>query len=204
MNYRNKFSELKNIFDNKTKPDVSNYNINELKWIIFNYNKSYCKESNLEIENIEIKNIENIENIEKMNKLELIKIINNLWFLHPIQNNIECLFCLNIITNGDNLITNCGHLYHSTCFFNYLFNSFNHELNKSVNITNYFRCPKCRNYLSNQINDSNNTNEYENENIIDNLNNNITIDLITGMWIPIHENQEISILSEINTHSDSD
>jgi len=204
-----------NIFNNKIKPDISKYNIDELIWIITNYNILYNKESNS-------------EELEKLNKTDLINIIYNLWNIQPIENDIECSFCLNVITNGDNLMTNCEHMYHSTCFFNYLFNSCKSKLtdiNNTNNISNYFRCPKCRNYLSNQINDTDiETNNNQENNLINNQiiingnyfnnnyyttnfhnNNNINIDLITGLWIPSNNiNLDLPNLSGINIASDSD
>lgn len=199
--------ELYLIFNKHTKPKLNNYNNNELTEIIINYDKFL---------NINTKTnfkIENYSDLSDKSTSELIQIINELWKNHQIQDLdeiIDCVFCLSPIINSDFVISQCEHQFHSSCFFNYLFTSCCSTTNTNISnhskitkITNLFRCPKCRNYLTGQIKNSltnnitnTNTNipsDYEHviieentnhlENTLPNTMSNITMDILSGFWI---------------------
>jgi len=209
---------INNIFKNKIKPNLINYSSDELKFIINNYfiiNK---------------KLLENTINLENMTRIELELEIIKLWKNYPISNNdfeiINCTICLNPITNSDNLLLRCNHLLHSSCYFNYLFTNFIEINNKTNKLTNFFRCPECRNYLTENIQtyneNSNNQTEletygfvnYENIVILQNETNNyeydsdlnLDINLISGLWesnTRISNNNSINYISS-DSDSDSD
>jgi len=174
---------LNDILKNKIKPNLTNYSIDELKIMIFNYFQNSNPNDNL-------------ENIENKNKFELDEIIIKLWNNYPISNNnsdiINCVVCFNPITNSDNLLMRCNHQIHSSCFFNYLFTNLTNNNFNSNTLSNLFRCPECRNYLTEHINNVKNQNNFEPsenvnfENIILSDNNdymeNLNIDLVTGLW----------------------
>jgi hypothetical protein len=109
----------------------------------------------------------------------IIENINELWKKFPLLNNegdmIECMICLHNITNSDNIIFECEHITHSSCFLNYLFlNLKNIKSNESSkeNLLKLFRCPKCRNYVTEKIKSfSSNNAERQNENNITNITN---------------------------------
>ena len=203
------------IFTKRLKPNLNNYDKIQLINIINQYYLSINSNS----DNILLSNLEN------KNNDELIKIIIDLWKNHPIQESneiIDCLFCLGPITNSDYMITECGHLYHSTCFINYLFNSFCSVNNLSISnslkknkISNYFRCPKCRKNLTEQITSNKfdiNSDLHENifietDNLIDNSNiidqMDISVDLISGLWIENNSNNYSNNYSSSFSYSDS-
>ena len=96
------------IFKNRIKPDLTKLSDSELHNIITTKLNQKCEYTSRE---------------------ELTKQIMFLWNQESIDN-IECSICLDFITNGNNLMTECGHQYHSTCLFN------------SLMKTN--KCPMCR------------------------------------------------------------
>jgi len=184
-----------NIFNNKLKPTFNEYNLDDLKNL-------YKLKTNEEIDNIE--------------KNDLIDKLNILWKNTPLDNDIDCAFCMELVTNGDNMITNCGHYYHTTCYLKYINSSMNNFLGTTIqetsNLSNIFKCPKCRNNLieinqyninNNQYNINNNQNNINNDfsiNDIPNLNddtnevpildprydyfnNDINMDINTGLWV---------------------
>lgn len=53
---------------------------------------------------------------------------------------MECSICLIDVEQIDKLITTCGHIFHTSCFFNYIFSVVN---NGSSNLL----CPICRHEL---------------------------------------------------------
>jgi len=150
-----------------------------------------------DIESVENQKIQNLilENeVEYLKKKILINYLNGLWKKIPIIDEFgeitECVICLNHITNCDNICFQCEHKTHSTCFFNYLFTNLKNIYNNSNNSNNYdnsndstihhnliklFRCPNCRNYLTDTICEY--INEYTNENTNENLNMNLNVNI---------------------------
>lgn len=166
------------LFSNKLIQNVSKYSLEELKCIITNF-----KKNNNEII------LNNID--EEMDRKKLECIILDIWKNNPIYNDsneiIDCPICLNHVINSNYLILEqCNHILHSSCFFNYLFTNINEakNINETKNkIKNTFKCPKCRKYITEQIetkykNNSNENSDTEDEVIIDNEydNNNILSD----------------------------
>lgn len=79
--------------------------------------------------------------LENTNVIEELK---NIW-KNKSYHNLECTICLEELKNGDNLITECGHYYHSSCVFKYIASLIkNNKLYKDNNI---IKCPKCKKYL---------------------------------------------------------
>jgi hypothetical protein len=210
----NNVNILIELFKNNTKPNISQYTLEELTYIynhfIYNKTKYLEKIKNTFLYSDDITNIiENIfnetcVNIQKNNIIEIHKeeeirkkILNNwfeeLWKKIPLFNNnneiIDCVICLNYITKNDYIIFQCEHITHSTCFFNYLFsnlknnsnNIFDDDYNKN-NLIKLFRCPNCRNFLtdlvkksfeSNYVNNNIENNIVENNIVENNIENNI-------------------------------
>ena len=80
------------------------------------------------------------------------KKLDKIWKETPIGEDIDCAFCMDIVTNGDCMITSCNHYYHTTCYLNYINSAVNNYRNNnqfSNNFNNIFKCPKCRNDLIN-------------------------------------------------------
>ena len=46
--------------------------------------------------------------------------VNDIWNNLVLGPDIDCPICLEIITNEDNMITNCGHYFHSSCMIKYI------------------------------------------------------------------------------------
>jgi hypothetical protein len=170
--------------NNKSILDLSNYTIEEIILII-NFHKDKIIGDNQE------KLLNNkYDNLENKSKHQLEIILDELWKNFPIfdqQNNpIECSICFSYLTNSDNLLMNCNHQTHSSCFLNYLYSNFISICNQQTNIIdsqnkiNYlFRCPKCRNYLTSHIKNNIETTELNESSInteyeyVSTLNNNI-------------------------------
>lgn len=175
-----------NIFNNKIKPKFEDYNLDDLK-------KLYKLKTNEEIDIIE--------------KNDLILKLTEIWKNTPIDNDIDCAFCMDLVTNGDNMITNCNHYYHTTCYLKYINSSMNNFIGSTMqeigNFYNIFKCPKCRNNLidinQNNINHSNINNDFTINDIpnlnndtnevpilnpqYDYFNNDINMDINTGLWV---------------------
>ncbi len=141
------------LLNNRSVLNLSNYTTDELKIII-----GYCKENI--ILNDQLKQVSvTIDNFENKNKNELEIILTDLWNGFPLVDNqsnpIECSICFSYLTISDNLLMQCNHQTHSSCFFNYLYSNFT-SINKNKTnildsenkINNLFRCPKCRTYLT--------------------------------------------------------
>lgn len=166
--------KIKDILNERLPPQLSKYSTDELI--------DSLREYYLEMDDVD--NINKIENIK--NKIDCENIIINLWNSHSICNisdECECVFCFNVITNSDNLTMKCGHISHSSCFFNYLFTNFNNNSTQKDKVTNLFRCPTCRKYLTEQI-------ESHGENIVgeqneqreENINENIDFNIFSNLY----------------------
>jgi hypothetical protein len=170
MNINNK-NFLFDLLKNKLKTNLSKYTFDQLKKIINDFIKNIeIYKSIYSIDIIEKININTFDNFDDCNKLKLENIINNLWEEFPIVNDsneiIDCAICLSNVNNNDNIVFQCNHILHSTCFLNYLFTNFKSIQQKTNNynndnmlnnkITNLFRCPNCRNYLTPFIKNINN------------------------------------------------
>lgn len=186
------------LMKNKVKPNFSLFTHKELIDICNEFIENICDDKNVQMDYLNlsldtmnfIKNIitDNINidiNNNNIDKNALIDKLNNLWSNFPLLDNnnepIDCIICFNHLTNLDNLIFKCSHLTHSSCFFNYLFSNLkNISSNTTINnnIENYFRCPKCRMYLTENIIANINTNANQNLtqdnfiNVINNIDNN--------------------------------
>ena len=191
---------IKLLLETKTKPNFTKYTLEKLiqMYLEFIENKNnICDKLFLEKEyskkTIDILNsicydVESVENLKIYNlifsnehefvkKKILINCLNDLWKKIPIIDEcgekIDCVICLNYITNCDNISFLCEHRTHSTCFFNYLFTNLKNNSDDCDDSTNddlikLFRCPNCRNGLTDTIIEH--INEYTNENMNDNLN----------------------------------
>lgn len=193
---------MENIIKKRIKPDLTVFSTSELEKIIKEYNNYYN-------DDIFEKKINNSRD-------ELEKIIYDLWRNYKIvddnNNVIDCSICLQPIINSDNLTLNCNHILHSSCLLNYIYTN----ISSNCISNNIFRCPKCRKYLTNLIDEKknngyfdiennvnyNNNNNNTNINIDNNSNNNnnsIGIDLITGLWIENNIENNIVILSNYSS-----
>ena len=85
----------------------------------------------------------------------MISKVNYIWGNLVLDIELDCPICLENITNADNMITNCGHYFHSSCMIKYIVKS------KSNNL---ICCPKCRTNIYSE--DDVNTNNINNEKII--------------------------------------
>ena len=90
---------------------------------------------------------ENINVIEELKKI----------WKNKLYHNLECTICLEELKNGDNLITECGHYYHSSCIFNYITSLIkNGRLSEDNSV---IKCPKCKKSLAGYDNEENEENE---------------------------------------------
>jgi len=168
MNYQD-------FFYSKVKPNINNYTKEELLNIIENFKKS--NDSNYKIDEDEGKT-----------KEELVNLTNDIWDNLSYGPDVLCPICLELVINKDNLRTNCGHYFHSSCMIKYIV-----KVKYDENIT----CPQCRTIIyndSNQNTTNNNINYNLNDNflnqdtdlnerIIDYFNShNFPINLNTGQW----------------------
>lgn len=196
-------NNLIEILKSKMKPNLNDITLEELTQIYIEYTnennsiinileKYFSSETLILIQNIfdksltEIKNKNILQiNKEDLRKKILIDWINNLWKNFPLLNNdneiIDCIICLNNLNNTNYMIFECEHITHSSCFINYLFsnlkNSYNNDSNNEFdnnNLIKLFRCPNCRNYLTEMIKDSV-------SNINTNITNNISINNIDNV-----------------------
>lgn len=191
---------LKLLLETKTKPNLSKHALEELiqMYLEFSENKNnlnnklflekeYSKKTidiiNSICYNIDSVESEKIQNLVFSNQLDdvkkkiLINYIFELWKKLPIIDGygeiIDCMICLNYITNNDHIYFQCEHIIHSTCFFNYLFTNLKNNSNNSYkNLIKLFRCPNCRNSLTETINEYAKEYEYENQNENENVNEN--------------------------------
>ncbi len=123
-----------NFYNTKIKPNIIEYTNEELIEIIKKDNES-----------IETNNL---------CRDTLITKVNSIWDNLVLGPDIDCPICLENITNSDNMITACGHHFHSSCMIKYIVKS------KSNNL---ICCPKCRTniYSEDDINNNNNNLEYD-------------------------------------------
>lgn len=150
------------IFNNKIKPNFENMDIKELKNLYKLKTKNICKIND---------------------KTLLINELINFWKNNPLHEDIDCAICMELVTNGDHMITECNHYYHSSCYFKYINSNINNYIdNKDTNsIKSIFKCPKCRNNLiENNLDNIENNNENEDEDEEIDINNNLTN--INGIW----------------------
>ena len=152
---------IPNILESKTKPNLDSYTLDELHQII--------EETKINLmESGKYNDFEKLLDIKDKTRADIVELLYNLWLDYPLYDNmmneIECVICLGIITNQDNMILKCSHYLHSSCYMNYLFTNITkiekntyHGDNTFVKIKNLFRCPKCRDYLTNLITNSNET-----------------------------------------------
>lgn len=204
---------IKLLLETKIKPNLSKYALEELTQMYLEFieninnlnnklflEKKYSKKT-IDIINLICYNIDSVENEKIQNlvfsnepeyvkKKILINYLLELWKKIPIIDGcgeiIDCMICLNYITNYDHIYFQCEHIIHSTCFFNYLFTNLKNNNNNAINknLIKLFRCPNCRNSLTDTINEYtkeyenlnenqiNNENQNDNENQIDNENEN--------------------------------
>ena len=141
---------MSNIFESKYKPNFSIYSNDELQNIITQFTNNTCLIDSRD---------------------ELINFANNLWKNIPISNSSICPICIELVNNGDNLITKCGHYFHSSCLLNYIYSKTSSNNNYQDNLHFIFKCPSCRSYLINNSKVSN-----------INYNNSSIIDINTGLW----------------------
>lgn len=202
MTERDKNQLVKMLLDKNTKPNLSKCQLSQLllmyvDFIDNNYNwteteilkmysaktfdiiNSICND----VKTYYSKNNEFMDQIynvdeETEKKKIIINFIMDLWKKLPLIDEsgdvIECGICLNYITNIDNMTLKCGHKIHSSCFINYLFTNLKNTYNSNYDLTKLLKCPNCRIYLTNTIDNytnqiTNNTNDEENE-IINNIN----------------------------------
>ena len=190
---------LLQLLEYKIKPNLLHYTIDQLTHIYIELNNE--KESLLnKIKNTFPSNtLKIIENIFSNSKtINLIKIeqdaikkkilidwIDDLWKKLPLLDNnndiVDCVICLNHITNDDYITFKCNHITHTTCFLNYLFSNLKNKPNIDTKIEKLFRCPNCRNFLTDIVKKSFEQNElinsieyngYEFNNEINNNNDN--------------------------------
>jgi len=124
-------NDIENILICRIKPDLSKYSESELEYILHKIINKSNQENQIEY---------------KILKKNIISQIIDLWGKCPTFEKIECIICMNLITNSDNLVTECGHYFHSSCMFKSILKNKN--------------CPMCRNLLV-----DNNCNESENSTI---------------------------------------
>lgn len=180
---------IKLLLENKTKPNLLKYTLEQLTQIYLEFiennigNKLFLEKEYSsktidiinsisydigQVENDKIKNFVFSDELENVKKKFLINYIYELWKKIPIIDGcgevIDCTICLNHITNQDHIYFQCEHITHSTCFFNYLFTNINNnssnDSNIHKNLIKLFRCPNCRNCLTDTINEY--TKEYDN------------------------------------------
>lgn len=167
---------IKLLIDKKIKPDLSKYNELQLENIYsdFTENKNnYLKKINISIDAQIV--IQNICNEIKI-MVDIQQTVNELWKKFPLLNNegeiVECMICLNYITNSDNIIFECEHITHSSCFLNYLFSNLKNMESNDANLLKLFRCPKCRSCVTEKIKKTLNSADVERQNIVNDNNNN--------------------------------
>jgi hypothetical protein len=126
-----------NFFNTKIKPNITEYKDEELIEIIK-------------------KNNESTDTNNLPRDLMILK-VKEIWDNLILGPDVDCPICLENITNSDNMITNCGHYFHSSCMIKYIVKS------KSNNL---ICCPKCRTNIYSEdvttINNTNNNNNNEN------------------------------------------
>lgn len=152
---------IPNILESKIKPNLDSYTLDELHQIV--------EETKINLmESGKYNDFEKLLDIKDKTRADIVELLYNLWLDYPLYDNmmneIECVICLGIITNQDNMILKCSHYLHSSCYMNYLFTNITkiekntyYDNNTFVKIKNLFRCPKCRDYLTNLIANSNET-----------------------------------------------
>lgn len=190
---------LLQLLEYKIKPNLLDYTIDQLTHIYIELNNE--KESLLNkikntfpsntlkiIENIftNSKTIDLIEiETDAIKKKILIDWIDDLWKKLPLLDNnndiVDCVICLNHITKDNYSTFKCNHITHTTCFLNYLFSNLKNKPNIDTKIEKLFRCPNCRNFLTdivkksfeqNELINNIENNEYEFNNEINQINNN--------------------------------
>lgn len=90
----------------------------------------YTNHSDIEIH--ELYRMKTHEYNENATRQDMINELTKIWSLTKVEPEIECAICINPITNGNHLVLNCYHYYHTDCFLQY------------VNTCNNFKCPLCR------------------------------------------------------------
>lgn len=130
---------MSTIFEQNTRPDLSNYTNDELFQILLLQNINYKIEE----------------------RAIMVKYIFELWSNNVIvdyqQNSIECLICYENLTNGNNQTLLCGHKFHSTCANKALLVKcselcINDYKNKNTdNITMYSNCVQCSTKIESYI-----------------------------------------------------
>ncbi len=190
-----------NFFNSKIKPNIIGYTNEELIGIIEQNNRTKLKSQSEESKESEESNESDeyarsvgpvpIETNNLSRDLMISK-VNEIWNNLILGPEIDCPICLDSITNSNNMITNCGHYFHSTCMIKYI------VMSKS---NNQICCPKCRTniYSKDEPNTNSNTDNEENNNFPQ-LNSNIN-------WIQNINNQLITNSdsdSGSNSYSDSD
>ena len=194
-------------FNSKTKPNVNNYTNDDLIYIINkNYELNYQTDQTDQTEQIE--QIEQTEQSEQIDynlysKEKLIQIVNDIWDNLVLGSDITCPICLDFINNKNNMITKCGHYFHSSCMIKYIVKSKSNDI---------ITCPQCRSTIYQEYLEENNiasnvtntiinnnlnndlNNDYDNnERILDYFNYNFPINLNTGMWVDYNFNNHISV-----------
>jgi hypothetical protein len=127
--------DINQILNSKIKPDLTNLSNEQLLYLL--------NQNSIKINNQEDRN-------------ELVNKIYELWNNHSYFDSIDCPICLDIVTNSNHLITQCGHYFHTTCYTKYLI--------KCSSKNNDINCPQCRNNLITPFLDNNDSNqliEYE-------------------------------------------
>ncbi len=163
-----------NFFNTKIKPNISELTDQELIEIIKKDNE--------------------IADTNNLSRDEMILKVNNIWDNLVLGPDIDCPICLEIITNEDNMITNCGHYFHSSCMIKYIVKS------KS---NNPICCPKCRTNIYSE--DEPNNNEYTDENTNNNNdNNNPHTNWISNINHQLMSNFDSNFNSDSDSDSDSD
>ena len=160
---------IKQILTYRTKPDLSKYTLDDLKLFLQKINKTNDSDRD-----------------ENTNRNYLEDKIIQMWNSNPILDDntneiVECMFCFNPITNSDFITIKCNHQSHSSCFFKYLYVNFNeinsknnNSDNNEIKINNLFRCPVCRNNLTDNVDLFNDNVDLFNDNV-DLFNDNIVI-----------------------------
>ncbi len=133
------------LLNSRTRPDLSTFTdiqlLDIIKCIYPDYNTDF----------------------DSISRIELVKKILELWENAPISIDAECPICLDVITNSNNMITNCGHSFHSSCMFKYIIN-----IKNNSTIINSIKCPKCRHLIySNLSNDLNSSDSSDSTNSLD-------------------------------------
>lgn len=177
------------ILESKCKPDLTNYSYEELFESVSKYDTK-------------------ITNYENKSKAELVKIIIDLWKNRAIGIDISCPICLELVSNGDNMITDCCHYFHSSCMIKYILSSkVKKNFKKNKNIT----CPQCRKiFYSNESLHKDNLSDKSEDNIsyvsedgqiIINSPNN-SIDTSFSVSSDDYNNSDNSDNSEYNSHEE--